>query len=473
MRVLTEGARRRWILVFLLAPLVALHLRFAPRQGPFNYDPSYYMNAARFVADENRLLTSVSLYHHALVPLPQPYTLYPLWPLLLGIAAKAIGLIAAANALPQVFFVLDLVLFYVLANRIDGRSFLLLGEPVDGGHLAVLVAGLNFLFFESTLTPYTEGLAVALAIASLLMLDRGRHAAAGALAGLSVLARYQFVALPLATALVLLLRRRRALIPYCLLAAVMIAPWALYVRGREQRADVPRYDEWIHAPSLSGEVMQMAKGLGVAVNPFSRAALFHSFGPAVLLVPLAVAAAWRRMNLVALASLLTGLSAMAMLAHYEHLRPPHWLFGERHALLFVFAVIPALVLSVSSPRRAVGAVALLFAGIAVAQGAVAAFRYPLPAGEGLTPEERQMVGHLPSNACVLTTNAQMLSVYSRASFHWHDCDLDAAALIARTPIDRVIVYDRDSRCRFAQGLADVEATYGEGLRRVTVFRVRR
>ena len=62
-----------------------------PRQGPFGPDPSYYMQAARFVEEGRGLLTNVSLYHDALVPLPQPYWIYPLWPFVLGIAAKAIG----------------------------------------------------------------------------------------------------------------------------------------------------------------------------------------------------------------------------------------------------------------------------------------------------------------------------------------------------------------------------------------------
>src|SRR4030081_94598 len=111
----SDRKRRLIVLALLLAPLVTLHVLHAPRRGPFSNDPSYYLQVARHVAAGDGLMSSVSLYHEGLTPLPQPFDLYPLWPLLLGGVGKVIGVIAAANVLPQIFFVLDLYLFYLLA----------------------------------------------------------------------------------------------------------------------------------------------------------------------------------------------------------------------------------------------------------------------------------------------------------------------------------------------------------------------
>lgn len=448
-RLLSERARRIVILALLLAPLVTLHVRFAPRRGPFGNDPSYYMQAARFVAEQNRLLTNVSLYHDALVPLPQPYRIYPLWPVVLGWTAKAIGLVAAANILPQLFFVIDLLLLYALARRS--------GADDAAAYLTVLVAGSNFIYFESTIFPYTEGLAIACGLASLLLMET-LPISAGVLGGLAFLARYQMVALPVAVMLVLLVRARRALWRYAIGAAVVALPWLLYARSLEHRADVPRFDEWIHAPLVS----QLVRGIVVALNPFNRASLFHAYGLLVLLVPLSFIA-WRKMNC---GMMLTGLIGAGMLTRFESVRFDHWLFGERHVLLFVFAIVAGFVALMQSRLRNV---AIVIAAIAIAQGMYAAFTYPLPAGEGLMDGERQLVERLPPNAVVLTTNAQILSVYSRAAFHWTDCDLEAGPLLGKLPIDRVIVYDREKRCRFANGLTDVEAAF-DG---VTLYRVTR
>src|SRR5207248_3077733 len=110
------------ILAVLLAPVVVLHVLHAPRAGPFENDPSYYLQAARHVAEGDGLTSSVSLYHEGVNPLPQPYDVYPLWPVVLGATATVIGVIAAANVLPQLLFIVDLVLFYLLANKLSGPA---------------------------------------------------------------------------------------------------------------------------------------------------------------------------------------------------------------------------------------------------------------------------------------------------------------------------------------------------------------
>src|SRR5207237_8522456 len=133
--------------------LLTLHILHSPRRGPFPPDPSYYMQVARHLADGQGLQSSVSLYHEGLAPLPQPYDLYPLWPLVLGGAARVIGLFAAANVLPQLFFVLDLVLLSFLSSRLacDCGFFRYRDDEVDVGHLVVFFVCCKFICCHSTL----------------------------------------------------------------------------------------------------------------------------------------------------------------------------------------------------------------------------------------------------------------------------------------------------------------------------------
>jgi hypothetical protein len=476
--------RRAAALALVLAPLMALHLRFAPRHGPFGPDGSYYLQAARFVADENRLLTSVSLYGEALTPLPQPYRYAPLWPLLLGVLAKGIGLIAAANVLPQLLYLLDLVLVYLLANRMAAE---LGGAPrwhgLDVGHLAAVVAGLNFVFFTSMTEPYSEGLAFACGLASFLALDRQKPALAGALAGLSCLARYQMVAIPIATLLVLLLAQRvGAAGRYAALTVVVVTPWMLYLHAVPvRRVPVAVWQEWIHPPAIAGQLGQIVRGLLAAFDPRSPASFFNSFGALVLLVPLALFAA-RRIPPRTASVALSGLLCAPMLALYESTRFHHWLFGERHALLFGLAVIAALVVCVARGGRVVRVAAILLAGVAPAQGLRTIVTTIPPAGEGVSSVNRQLIAWLDAHArgdAVLTTNAQVLSVYSRNPMYWTDCDVGAETtrpLLQRLPIAHVVVYDREKSCAFARGLHDVlvpEAVFSDGWQRVYLFGVTR
>jgi hypothetical protein len=467
---------KRWtVLALVLAPLVALHIGHHPSQGPFSLDGSYYMQAARFVAEQNRLLTGVSLYHEGLAPLPGPWFIYPLWPLVLGVAAKALGLIAAANVLPQLFYALDLILLALLVSRMAPNARY---DVFEAGHLAALLAGLNFIFFEATIYPYTEGLALALGLGSLLLLER-RPGWAGVLAGLSCLARYQMVALPMASVVSLVIlsrgdgeesqpRRMRSFASlrmtalYATAVTLIVLPWMLYARTLFRlRAGIPYWDEWVHAPFLS----QLLRGLAVSVNPFSRASLWVSFGAAVLLVPLALFARLR-LSLLQAATGLTGIISIVMLAHFESKRLDHWLFGERHALLFILAVIAALSICLAQGGRVVRGLALAISVIAIVQGAHTIVTTPTPPGEGPYASERGLITWLAANAphsAVLTTNAQMLSVYAGNPLHWTDCGVapeTTREMLRKLPIEYVVVYGNERDCRFIRGL---------GLRQVAKF----
>ena len=483
-----DRKRRLIILALLLAPLVTLHVLHAPRRGPFSNDPSYYLQVARHVATGDGLMSSVSLYHEGLTPLPQPYDLYPLWPLLLGAVAKIAGLIAAGNILPQLFFVLDLYLIYVLTNRLAGDAaiFRFREESMDVGHLVVLLVALNFIFFEATTIPYTEGLAFALALGSFLLLD-SNPGLSGLLAGLSVLTRYQMLVVPVATVFVLAvatLWARKYLLTlgaYALTAGVVVGGWLLYANfHRPHRADIPPFELWVHPASLAARVGQGLRGLGVAFNPGSEYSYFHSFGPVVLAT---LAIGWLRSRNVTLAAVfMTGVASTFLLATLEWNLAPRWLFGSRHSLAFVFMLIPALVVAAVSAPRMVRLVVLLLVAGSIVQGAMAVLRDPIPEGSGLSAAENQMVRWLAERqpqATILTTNAQALSVYAPNNFHWTGCAVDPAKtrlMLQRLPIDHVVVYDYERSCPFVRGLDDLletEATFGDTFHRVYLLRVMR
>lgn len=485
------SARRYLILAIIIAPVVALHVMHAPKRGPFSNDPSYYMQAARHIANGDGLVSSVSLYHGALEPLPQPYDAYPVWPVLLAIVAKAIGLIAAANVLPQLLFAGDLVLFYVLANRLAGEKgrWQSGGETVDVGHAAALLAGTNYIFFTSTLAPYTEGLAFALAMGSFLLLDR-HPAWSGVLGGLVVLTRYQMVLVPVATCAVLLIgvmtrsATVRKLVLYATTSGSICLAWVLYLRTAGiQRAAIPQWQEWVQTGSLGERVGHIVRGLIVAFTPGNDASLFHSFGAAAV-VPL-LALIWmfrdRKRGVFFWSVAASGVALTIVLANFESVRWPFWLFGSRHSAAYLFAIVAALVALLDAPR-AVRAVAAILVVTSIALGTAAAFRDPVPAGRGLTGAERAMADWLNARhpgATLLSTNAQSLSVYTRNKFHWTSCEVPAEKtrlMLDKLTIDYVIVYDAERSCPFASGLEDrltLDATFRDEMRQIQLFRVTR
>ena len=105
------------VLVGLLLMLAAFKLAFNPGLGRNSLDGDYYFQIARHVSEGNGLQTSVSLYHHGLKELPHPSNVSPLWPLTLGAAAQAVGLVRGALLLPEILYLLALVLLYRLTNR--------------------------------------------------------------------------------------------------------------------------------------------------------------------------------------------------------------------------------------------------------------------------------------------------------------------------------------------------------------------
>ena len=134
-------AARLTLLAAILALVGSVKVWFGPGTGPFGVDGAYYVNVARNVQEGVGLKTSISMYHYGQLELPaRSPQIYPVWPLLLGYTARLIGLFKAVDLLPKLFFFIDLILLYVLTNRIAARfgTERTLGEIVTPGHLLVL-----------------------------------------------------------------------------------------------------------------------------------------------------------------------------------------------------------------------------------------------------------------------------------------------------------------------------------------------
>ena len=514
-----------WLLLgALLVALLLLHLTFLPGIGPYGIDGSYYFQTARHVAEGRGILTSVSLYHQGLRHMPQPSNIYPLWVLVLGWTGRLIGLTRAANVLPQILFVADLLLLFLLTRRITAaldseRSRIPFASlPVlESGHLMVLLFGLNSVFFTSTLFPYTEGIAFTTIFACLLFvsrLSRGPNLAAAALAGafsqLCFLARSQSILMPIAVAAaiaIVAIRRKSYWLPLVLFlvaAAAVIAPWLLYVTSFvkpfsianliQLYSDTPGllpFQHTVRTDSVPAYVLDRLSGLLVAVDPTSPYSFAASFGPAAyipligaVLFAARIRSDWRQIfdprRLLLVATCFSGLATTLVLveAHHSFFLP--WYFGYRHGLTYVLLIALTVPYVLGQNRQWLRVLTLLMLLVSMIIGTSKSVWFVThPRREGPTASEVQMVKWLDSQTpvpTVLTTNAQILSVYSRSNFHWTTCDETATKtrqMLQLLPIDYVLVYSFERNCPFARGLSDVmepRYQFGKGEESVYVFR---
>jgi hypothetical protein len=456
-------------------------LRFAKGAGdpPYGVDASYYFQLARHVMHGEGLVTTVSLYHEGWVA-PAKTTIYPLWPLLLGYTGRAIGLVHAADLLPRVLYVLDLVLLYLLAMRIAVRfGGLRLGRQwwlPDSAHWVVAIFGLAPRFFGATTHPYTEGLGFAVAFASFLALERfertrGPVAAAlsGLFAGLAFLTRTQLIGVAIGCFLALAwlaVRDRTArlgTILWCLAAVAAIAPWLLFLgfvpvlmENDLPRVALPRFAGWSELPTRTAWLQQRASSLGVMFDPSNELSYVQSFGVVAFLVPLAAVAALVHRGrtprtLLTNAVLLAGVFFFfsLMLYHSEVWTP--WLFGWRHGLPYILLIALAVPWLAARAGRFAPAIALvlLVSVAASARGVIAFVHSP---DTDFTPAETELVAWLNARpVSAITTNAQILGSMTDANLYWTYCDASGEstrAILAKMPITHVILYEREARCRF-------------------------
>lgn len=462
-------------------------LRFLKGAGgpPYGVDASYYYQLARHVMSGEGLVTTVSLYHEGWV-LPAKTGIYPLWPLLLGYTGRVIGLARAADLLPRLFYVADLVLLYLLARAVATR----ISAPENGprpqreplqstdnrerpavfkgtalritdrwyipdcAHWIVAIFGLAPRLFGATTHPYTEGLAFAMAFASFVALSRfertrGWSAAglSGLFAGLAFLARTQMVGVAIGCFLAMAFfafrdrEMRVGALAWSVAALAAVAPWIVFLgfipgvtAGALPRVALPQFAGWTVLPTRLDWLAQRATSLGVMFDPWSPHSYVQAFGLAAFLVPLAAVAALvelvRRRRAVAPQSLLLTAIFIAgvffffnlMLYHSEVWMP--WLFGWRHGLPFIFLLMLAAPWLVARSARFAAAVALvLLVSVGANAARVLAFvRSPDPQ---LTTGEMALVRWLeaqPRTLALITTNAQILGSMSDTRFYWAHCN---------------------------------------------------
>ena len=119
--LVVERVKQEWILLLILAALACLKIGYETGVGPYGLDAGFYFQLARNVSQGEGVVSNVSLYHEGLATFPQRVMIYPLWPLVLGGIGGLIGLYRAAEMLPELLYLLDLVLLYLLSNRISVR----------------------------------------------------------------------------------------------------------------------------------------------------------------------------------------------------------------------------------------------------------------------------------------------------------------------------------------------------------------
>ncbi len=389
----SAAAQRQRSLLLALLLLVLLALKLAHHRGPREYepDPSLYQDIAAHVRDGDGLVTDVSLFNAGYSYFPHPIALYPLWPLVLGHAARVVPIEWLAVWLPTVCYFVMLLLADRLAVRVaPGPLFPGRAPGLDAGHATVLVLGFTNPMFFTTSQPFTEGLAYLLLVVAMLRAHAlcakpglGRGLEVGVWMGLLVLCRSQLVLAPVALAVTLTwatLRRgaRRhgpAALAFALgcLAVLGLQMWHIAGFAADPRwAYLLRFDLYREPSSLPpleimvatagpfAYLMDRLSGLPVAFGVGSSSYL-HSFGGWALALPLALPFAlydgWRaarrrlarprghRPAQVGLFSIFLALLATAGLLSLHTIHKAwftEWNFGTRHALTAGLAMLAAL-----------------------------------------------------------------------------------------------------------------------------------
>lgn len=494
--------RVRWLIAAaIIAALFALQSFRRVRGGPWGVDGSYYMQVARHIADGEGIRTSVSLYDQGLRSLPARTNIYPLWPICLGLAAKVVSLESASTLLPRLLFVLDLGLLFTLANRISGS------DRFDG-HAAVLLLGVNPSFFSNTCYPYTDGLALGLCFAALIALDlalrKNRvmlYALSGAIAGLAFLTRSQMLLLGGGIGVVLVAAALRRVTAWPAVAAfssgfvIAVLPWILYlatfirpltlsafVGMYSDTPGLPAFDQHVHVAGALSYAIDRLGGLAVMFNPLSPLSFVHTFGIAALLVPVGFAwALWRRRwmgGLLSAATATAGLLLIAVLLDAHNRFFLEWLFGYRHGLPFILLLVAALIQMREPVIRVIAlAVVVVSVGLNIPRIVAFAEEAPPPWPSIAQTELAGWLARYDPRAIVLTTDAQSLSVISRANFRWAACEqtpeqIERVLRLVRT--DYVLLYEQERRCPFAQGVQrDLKpaAVFGTAPNRLLLLRV--
>ena len=504
---------KRWRYLLLLAIIgifIVLKINFDPGIGRVSLDGDYYYQIARNVAEGNGLSTNVSLYNQGLKTLPHKMNISPVWPLVLGYVGKVFGLRATAAHLPEVFFILDLILLYFLANLLVRRAgkesvrlWILNGRVLDIGHLTALLFGSNRVFFEFTSMPYTEGIGFFLLLLSLILADQAAArrslvlaAVTGLIAGVGFLARVQMVGVLVAVPLVYGIIAIRGDRKFFLMAAVTglgsivaMIPWAIWLHswmdtvplnaylGMGSLHETPELKYFSHTVKHKETVSKVKMawdGLFVAFSSHKKNAYSFSFSWIIYLVPLAAAefaahtSEWKeRLNrifsargLLVLVMIISTLIALYPIHSSKRAFFRPWLFGWRHGLPMMMLVTLALTYLLTNNKNSLGRLlTILFIGASLVVGGDNLHTYLTheykPDPKGPEADVISWLDRQDPKPTVITTHAQILSVFSRSYFHWADCRLHphhTLALFDHADADYVLIYQREKKCRFVKKL---------------------
>ncbi|MSP55443.1 MAG: hypothetical protein EXR69_07565 [Myxococcales bacterium] len=236
------------LLAFFLLALLPLRIAATASVRWMSIDGGYYTEVARHVRDGLGLTTNVSLYHMGYEYFPHPTSVYPLWPLLLGYAARVGDLYQLAHWLPLFFYFTAIIAAFGFGRRLSPVQLLPVHVPgLHAGHVFASMLAFQREFIVFTSIPYTEGLAWTLLFGLLWRLAAqggglqwGWALEMGLWLGLVYLARAQLVVVAMGMALaygVRLLvgpsRVRVALhggLALCVFAVFLVGWWA-YIRG--------------------------------------------------------------------------------------------------------------------------------------------------------------------------------------------------------------------------------------------------
>lgn len=500
-RPLPHASRDRLLLAAILVGLLGLKLAF----NPFPYsdvktvDGAYYYQIARHVEHGDGLLTSVSTHHHGFAKLPHPIAFYPLWPVVLGMTARAIGLERAAHVVPETLYFVSLCLLYVIANRV-GATFgragrVLWTKPVDitAGHLAVLILGLNHVFFKFTSLPFTEGLAFALMFTAMLatmrVVDdpsrRGMAVAAGLLIGSCYLARSQLLPLTIVlpgTLAILAAGGRRvywspALISG-LVALAVVASWAAYVAvtmtpfrfvmlvDPAATHDLPAMpaEEWLKStPTFWAYLLDRAGGIWASFTPTGRFSFIRSFGPVAYLVPLAALLAANPRTLRATLARATEPAAHPVVStmivgaacvgpvYLLHERFGEWFFQFRYGLPLILPIVVAVPYLMVRHQilRLVVLVCLVGSLAGSALQFQRLFREPHPPPNTALRELARWTAAQSPPPVILSTHAATLTAVTSGLFHHWLCEdpIDLVRLyFDQLHVEYLVTYPKDLRC---------------------------
>lgn len=252
-----------WLFVaIVLATLPFRILQTAAMRLP-GIDGGYYIEVAQHVRDGFGLTSHSSLYHAGAEYFPFPTTVYPLWPLMLGLVSRVVDITVAAYWLPLVLYYTALVAAFLFGRKLWPEPFFPSVLPgFHAGHATVLLLGLQREFVIFTSLPYTEGIAWTLLFGYAWRLVTKRDSTAlawgvesGVWLGLMYLARSQFLVVPMAVAGALAIRfltgpNRGRVALHALVTlgvtSVFIGGWFLYIRGFVHEAGISsllRFDQ--------------------------------------------------------------------------------------------------------------------------------------------------------------------------------------------------------------------------------------